>query len=139
MSLKNELLLAGWELYGDNNIKRVIDDQTYLIIHKYPHLTNQYCCHIIRGDFRYAPQCTYSLPESYAACDKHLSMPIEDFKQLIILDKLKDLERLHKELAGLGHEPSSSEYVAGYKEGFQDAKREFALKVRDIIEETVTA
>lgn len=139
MSLKNELLLPGWELDGDNNIKRVIDEQNYLIIHKYPYLTSQFCCHIIRGDFRYSPPCTFSLPESYSACDQHLSMPIEDFKQLIILDKIKELVRLHKELAMLGHEPTSSEYAAGYKEGFQDAKRELAVKVRDIIEETVAA
>lgn len=134
--MDNALLMPGWERVSDTDIKRIVDAEAgiELIIHKYPHCASQYCCHIIRGDLRYCPEIAYSLAEAYAQCEKHLSMPVEDLKQLVILDELRDLARIHKKLKALGYEPAASEYEMGYKDGKTAANAEMAAALRYLVE-----
>lgn len=130
----NEILLPGWEHDGDHNITRRIDDVTHLTIHKYPNSASRYCCHIIRGDFRYCPDIVYSLAAAIDACEMHLALPIAEFKSLQLVDKIEELSRLHRELIRLGHNPGDCDYAAGWRDGAQETRREMTSRLRDLVD-----
>lgn len=139
MTMSSELLLPGWERDGEHNIRRTIDADTELYIHKYPHCVSQFICHIIRGELRYCPDLVYSIAAAYDVCEKYLAMPIDEFKLLMVADKVKDLQRVFRELKRLGHDADADMYSTGFDDGFKEARSQLHVKLAELARETEPA
>lgn len=136
MTMTNELLLPGWERDGEHNITRVIDADTHVTIHKYPNYASQFCCHIIRGEFRHCPGLAFTMADAIDACEKHLAMPIADFKLLMAADKVNELQRILRELKRLGHDAEPAMYAAGFTDGYKEARTQLHIKLAALAKET---
>lgn len=113
-------LPAGWVQTDERNRDFRADPETRAHIHHYESGIG-YCWQVHRGSVSNC-NLTDTLDEAHAFCDRHLAMPMDDFRRVAADKLLADINRLNGELSALGYCDQIEGYNAGYQQGRADEK-----------------